>query len=94
MRSGIRLHVVRAHTDEEIDAMFATLSKMKIGALVIGTDPFFHQQGGEARLDVAAIENTGDLPVPRIHRGRRRHELRRQHHGFSITTPGSMPAAS
>jgi putative ABC transport system substrate-binding protein len=38
---GLQLHVVRAHTDEELDVVFASLPGMKIGALVIGTDPFF-----------------------------------------------------
>jgi putative tryptophan/tyrosine transport system substrate-binding protein len=38
---GLQLLVVRAHTDEELDVVFASLPGMKVGALVIGTDPFF-----------------------------------------------------
>jgi putative tryptophan/tyrosine transport system substrate-binding protein len=38
---GLELQVVHAHTDEDIDAVFASLPGMKVGALVIGTDPFF-----------------------------------------------------
>jgi putative ABC transport system substrate-binding protein len=38
---GLQLHVVSAHTDEELDVVFASLPGMKVGALVIGTDPFF-----------------------------------------------------
>lgn len=38
---GLELKVVQARNDEEIDAMFASLSGLGIGALVIGTDPFF-----------------------------------------------------
>jgi putative ABC transport system substrate-binding protein len=38
---GLQLQVVRAHTDEDIGAVFASLPGMKVGALVIGTDPFF-----------------------------------------------------
>ena len=38
---GLELKVVEAHNDEEIDAVFASLPGMRVGALVIGTDPFF-----------------------------------------------------
>jgi putative ABC transport system substrate-binding protein len=38
---GLELHVVYARSDEELDAAFATLSAPGVGALVIGTDPFF-----------------------------------------------------
>jgi len=38
---GLEIRVVHARTDEDIDAVFANLSGMKVGALVIGTDPFF-----------------------------------------------------
>jgi putative tryptophan/tyrosine transport system substrate-binding protein len=38
---GVQLHVLHARTDEEIDGVFVSLSGLKVGALVIGTDPFF-----------------------------------------------------
>jgi putative ABC transport system substrate-binding protein len=38
---GLELQVVHARSDEEIDAVFASLPGLRIGALVIGTDPFF-----------------------------------------------------
>ncbi len=38
---GLRLQIVQAHTDAEIDAVFESLPGLKVGALVIGTDPFF-----------------------------------------------------
>ena len=38
---GLEVKVVEAHNDEEIDAVFASLPGMRVGALVIGTDPFF-----------------------------------------------------
>jgi putative tryptophan/tyrosine transport system substrate-binding protein len=38
---GLEIRVVHARTDEDIDAVFANLPGMKVGALVIGTDPFF-----------------------------------------------------
>jgi putative ABC transport system substrate-binding protein len=38
---GLKVQIVQAHTDAEIDTVFESLSGSKIGALVIGTDPFF-----------------------------------------------------
>jgi putative ABC transport system substrate-binding protein len=38
---GRELKVFHAHSDEEVDRVFASLPEMKVGALVIGTDPFF-----------------------------------------------------
>jgi putative ABC transport system substrate-binding protein len=38
---GLELKVFHARSDEEVDRVFASLPEMKVGALVIGTDPFF-----------------------------------------------------
>jgi putative ABC transport system substrate-binding protein len=38
---GLELQVVHARADEDLDAAFASLPGMRVGALVIGTDPFF-----------------------------------------------------
>jgi putative ABC transport system substrate-binding protein len=38
---GIELAAIEAHNDEEIDRAFAGLQGMRIGALVIGSDPVF-----------------------------------------------------
>jgi putative tryptophan/tyrosine transport system substrate-binding protein len=38
---GIQLHVLRASTDNDFDAVFATLTELQAAALVIGTDAFF-----------------------------------------------------
>ena len=38
---ALELQVVHARTDEDLDAVFASLHGMRIGGLVIGTDPFF-----------------------------------------------------
>jgi putative ABC transport system substrate-binding protein len=38
---GLELQVVYARSDEELDAAFASLPALGVGALVIGTDPFF-----------------------------------------------------
>src|SRR5262249_34387675 len=39
---GIELRIVSAATEREIDAAFATLAEMRIGALVVASDPFFN----------------------------------------------------
>jgi putative ABC transport system substrate-binding protein len=38
---GIEVQILNASTDAEIDAAFATLAKLRAGALLVGTDPFF-----------------------------------------------------
>jgi putative ABC transport system substrate-binding protein len=38
---GLPLHILKASTEGEIDAAFATLVRLNTGALVIGPDPFF-----------------------------------------------------
>jgi ABC-type uncharacterized transport system substrate-binding protein len=38
---GLRLHVLKASTGMEIDAAFATLVQLKVGALMIASDAFF-----------------------------------------------------
>jgi putative tryptophan/tyrosine transport system substrate-binding protein len=38
---GLEIQVVYARSDEELDAAFASLPALGVGALVIGTDPFF-----------------------------------------------------
>jgi len=43
---GLELKVFQAHSDEEIDRVFASLAEMKIGGLVIGTDPFLTSRAG------------------------------------------------
>ena len=38
---GMELHVLNARTDDQIDAAFAALTKLRVGALVVSPDPFF-----------------------------------------------------
>jgi putative ABC transport system substrate-binding protein len=38
---GRKLHILNASTESDFDAIFATLVKLKVGALVIGIDSFF-----------------------------------------------------
>jgi len=52
---GLQLHVVQARTDQEIDAAFASLRGLKIGALVIGTDPLFTSRAD--RLGILSLQS-------------------------------------
>jgi putative ABC transport system substrate-binding protein len=38
---GLQLHVLNASTESDLDVVFATLVRLRAGALVISTDPFF-----------------------------------------------------
>jgi putative ABC transport system substrate-binding protein len=38
---GLELHVLHASTDGDLDAVFESLSQLRVGALVIGIDSFF-----------------------------------------------------
>jgi len=57
---GLELHVLRASTESEIDAAFASLVPLHAGALLVGADPFFFSRGEQlialaARHAVPAI---------------------------------------
>jgi putative ABC transport system substrate-binding protein len=39
---GLQLHILHARTEHDFDTVFAALSGVKAGALVIGADPFFN----------------------------------------------------
>src|SRR5262249_42491093 len=41
---GLKLHILHASTDRDLDAVFATLLELRAGGLVIGTDSFFNTQ--------------------------------------------------
>ncbi len=41
---GLPIHVVQASTERDFDTAFATLVRLRAGALVIGTDTFFNSQ--------------------------------------------------
>ena len=41
---GVQLHILKAGTESEIDAAFATLVQLHAGALVVGADPFFNSR--------------------------------------------------
>jgi putative tryptophan/tyrosine transport system substrate-binding protein len=41
---GLQLHVLRASTDRDFDAVFARLAELRAGGLVIGGEPFFNSR--------------------------------------------------
>ena len=41
---GLSIHVLHASTERDFDTAFATLVRLRVGALVIGTDTFFNSQ--------------------------------------------------
>src|SRR5262245_49005593 len=41
---GLQLHVLHASTERDFDEVFASLPRLRAGALVIGSDPFFNSR--------------------------------------------------
>lgn len=41
---GLKLHILSADSESEIDAAFAALPALNAGALLVGADPFFHSK--------------------------------------------------
>jgi putative ABC transport system substrate-binding protein len=58
---GLTLHVLRASSEQEIDAAFVTLVQLRAGALVIGTDALFNSRSEQ--LAVLALRHA----VPAIY---------------------------
>ncbi len=63
---GVQLHVLKAATEGEIDAAFASLVQLQAGALVVGADPFFNSRREQlvalaARHAVPAIYEARDF---------------------------------
>jgi putative tryptophan/tyrosine transport system substrate-binding protein len=56
---GLKLHVLRATVDRDIDAVFASLRQQQVGALVTASDPFL----GSRRDQVAALAARHAIPV-------------------------------
>jgi putative tryptophan/tyrosine transport system substrate-binding protein len=57
---GVRLQILKASTEAEIDAAFATLFQLQAGGLVVAAEPFFESRGEQlvaltARYAVPAV---------------------------------------
>jgi putative ABC transport system substrate-binding protein len=56
---GVRLRIMKASTESEIDAAFATLDQLRAEALLVGTDPFFFNQ----RQQLLALASRHAVPA-------------------------------
>src|SRR5262249_51448549 len=56
---GLRFHILKAGSESEIDAAFATLAQLHAGALVVGGDPFF----GSRRELLVALASRQAIPA-------------------------------
>jgi putative ABC transport system substrate-binding protein len=55
---GVQMHVLHASSERDFDTVFATLARLRAGALVIGSDPFFNTQVEQ----LAALSQQHALP--------------------------------
>jgi putative ABC transport system substrate-binding protein len=56
---GIKLFVLKAGTEGEIDAAFASLVQLQAGGLVLGADPFFNSR----RDQLVSLTSRDDVPA-------------------------------
>ena len=56
---GVQLHIVKARTEAEIDAAFATLVQLHAGALVVGSEPFLNSR----REQLVALASRHAVPA-------------------------------
>jgi putative ABC transport system substrate-binding protein len=56
---GLRTHVLRARTDQEIDTSFAALAGLQAGALFVGSDGFFYNR----REQLVSLATRHDVPA-------------------------------
>jgi putative tryptophan/tyrosine transport system substrate-binding protein len=61
---GLQLHLLHADSDADIDTVFATLTELRAGGLVIGTDAFFTNR--EKKLAALALR----YRIPTIYQSR------------------------
>jgi putative ABC transport system substrate-binding protein len=61
---GLQLHILNASTERDLDTAFATLTELRLGALVIGGDAFFTSRG--KKLGALSIRHS----VPTIYQWR------------------------
>ena len=78
---GLELHVLNASTERDFDAVFAKLSQLRAGGLVIGAGPFFTSRSEQ----LAALAVRHAVPAifqdRAVRRGRRSDELRSGRYG-------------
>jgi putative ABC transport system substrate-binding protein len=65
---GVRLHVLHASTEQEFDAVFASVAQLQAGGLVFTSDPYFAFRSQQlaalaVRYGVPAITQSRDFPM-------------------------------
>ena len=58
-RLGVKIPVLRAGSDDDFEPIFARIAQERIGALLVGADPFFFMQ----RDQLVALSNRHALPT-------------------------------
>ena len=56
---GLLVHILKAGTESEIDAAFASLGQLHAGGLVVAADPFF----GDRRDQLASLASRDAVPA-------------------------------
>ena len=72
---GLELHVLNASTERDFDGVFAKLTQLRAGGLVIGQDPFFASRRERRRADCPPRGARDRRLRARVRRGRRSAEL-------------------
>jgi hypothetical protein len=83
---GVQLPILKASTESEIDAAFATLTQLHADALVLDPKPVLRQPARAAPCAGIPPCRPGDLCVARIRRGRRADQLWNEPH--RLLSPG------
>jgi putative tryptophan/tyrosine transport system substrate-binding protein len=60
---GVQLHILKAGTESEIDAAFATLVQLQAGALIVGGDPFLYRRRDQLVMLAASHAVPAIYPV-------------------------------
>jgi len=72
---GVKLAVLKAGTESEIDAAFASLVQLQAGALVVDPDAFMKSRREQLVALASRPRLSGDLYAARVGRGRRPDQL-------------------
>ena len=80
---GVRLHVLHASAARDFDAVFETLTQLRLGGLVVASDTFFATHAEQLASHNCPPCDTRHPSVSRLCRGGRPDELRRQFHGIA-----------
>ena len=83
---GIRVPVLDASTEQDLDKAFASLGKIGADGLVVPAEPFFDSQRDRIVVLAARYRGAHDVQPARIRRGRRADELWRKPAG--LLSPG------